>query len=187
MQNTSLTLLQRLREPADTSAWNRFVELYTPLLYYWARRAGLQSADASDLVQDVFQLLLLKLPEFQYDKSKSFRSWLRTVTMNKWRERARRISEKARGGSELGAEPAIADGAQTFWDDEYHKMLAARALKVMQGSFEPATWKACWESVVNERPATEIAAELGLTANAVYLARSRVLRRLREELQGLWE
>ena len=80
MNTTSFSLLERLRQPSDSAAWDRFVELYTPLLFYWGRRAGLQSADAADLVQDVFEVLLHKLPEFQYDRQKSFRSWLRTVT-----------------------------------------------------------------------------------------------------------
>ena len=80
MNTTSFSLLERLRQPSDSAAWDRFVELYTPLLFYWGRRAGLQSADAADLVQDVFEVLLRKLPEFQYDRQKSFRSWLRTVT-----------------------------------------------------------------------------------------------------------
>jgi len=188
MNTTSFSLLERLRQPSDSAAWDRFVELYTPLLFYWGRRAGLQSADAADLVQDVFEVLLRKLPEFQYDRQKSFRSWLRTVTMNKWKERARRRTEHAVGGSGVAPlEPAIPDGAEQFWETEYHRHLAARALDVMHTQFEPATWQACWESVVNDRPAAEIAAELGLTVNAVYLARSRVLRRLRQDLADLWD
>ena len=179
MNTTSFSLLERLRQPSDSAAWDRFVELYTPLLCYWGRRAGLQSADAADL---------RKLPEFQYDRQKSFRSWLRTVTMNKWKERVRRRTEYAVGGSGVGPlEPAIPDGAEQFWETEYHRQLAARALDVMRTQFEPATWKACWESVANDRPAAEIAVELGLTVNAVYLARSRVLRRLRQDLADLWD
>jgi len=188
MNTTSLTLLERLRQPTDSAAWDRFVDLYTPLLFYWGRRAGLQSADAADLVQDVFEVLLRKLPEFQYDRHKSFRSWLRTVTMNKWKERIRRRTEHAVGGPAAAPlEPVIPDSAEQFWETEYHRQLAARALEVMRTQFEPATWQACWESVVNDRPAAEIAAELGLTVNAVYLARSRVLRRLRQDLADLWD
>jgi RNA polymerase sigma-70 factor (ECF subfamily) len=79
----------------------------------------------------------------------------------------------------------VPDTAQAFWETEYRQMLAARALEIMRAEFEPATWQACWETVVSGRPAAEVASELGLTTNAVYLARSRVLRRLRCELQGL--
>ena len=73
----------RLKSPDNGLAWSRFVELYTPLIYFWARKCGLQSPDAADLVQDVLTLLVDKLPEFQYDRSGSFRGWLRTVTLNK--------------------------------------------------------------------------------------------------------
>src|SRR5271154_45229 len=90
MHTTSVSLLERLRQPAEQDAWNRFVHLYTPLLFAWADRAGLQSHDAADLVQDVFVLLLRKLPEFTYDSRQSFRGWLRTVALNKWRESRRR-------------------------------------------------------------------------------------------------
>src|SRR2546423_12975097 len=90
MDTTSVSLLERLREPAQQDAWGRFVDLYTPLIYYWARRVGLPPEEAADLVQDVLTLLVQKLPEFQYDPQKSFRGWLRTLTLNKWRGNRRR-------------------------------------------------------------------------------------------------
>src|SRR5262245_11991856 len=90
MHTTSISLLERVRQPTEREAWTRFVELYTPLLYYWACRLGMQEPDAADLVQDVFTVLVQKLPSFSYDASKSFRSWLRTITYNKWRDFQRR-------------------------------------------------------------------------------------------------
>ena len=90
MQTTPPSLLERLRQPADEKAWQEFVDLYSPLLYQWARRAGLQEHDAADLLQDVFAHLLRKLPEFEYDRHKSFRGWLRTTTLNLWRDGCRR-------------------------------------------------------------------------------------------------
>ena len=94
MTSTSATLLKRLQRPDDQAAWDRFVELYTPLLYYWARRMRLQEADAADLVQEVFALLVQELPRFDYDAQKSFRGWLRTVTLNKWHEKRRRMAAR---------------------------------------------------------------------------------------------
>src|SRR5688572_20304611 len=88
--DTPASLLERLRQPAEQQAWSRFVRLYTPLLYSWARRLGLQPEDASDLVQDVLTLLVQKLPEFHYDRHKRFRGWLWTVTLNRFRENHRR-------------------------------------------------------------------------------------------------
>ncbi|HEV3262134.1 MAG TPA: sigma-70 family RNA polymerase sigma factor, partial [Gemmataceae bacterium] len=81
MPTTSASLLERLRQPGDQAAWSRFVQLYTPLLYSWARQVRLQHQDAADLVQEVFAVLIRKWPEFSYDPQKSFRSWLRTVML----------------------------------------------------------------------------------------------------------
>jgi RNA polymerase sigma-70 factor (ECF subfamily) len=184
---TPVSLLERLRQPGDREAWDRFVELYTPLIFHWARRAGSPPQDAADLVQEVFVLLLQKLPQFHYEPGKSFRAWLHTVTVNKWREnwrscRARRAL--ATGDATLDDVPAP-DEAAALWETEYRRQIAGRALQLMQRDFEPATWKACWEHGICRRPAREVAEELGISVNVVYLSTSRVLRRLREELAGL--
>jgi RNA polymerase sigma-70 factor (ECF subfamily) len=185
MPATSASLLERLRRPGQDAAWARFVDLYTPLLYHWARRTGLAQAQAADLVQDVLLVLVRKLPEFSYDRTRSFRSWLRTVTLNKWRENLRREQPgRAADGVDLSAR-AGPNSLREFEDAEYHAYLARRALGLMQAEFRPTTWKACWEQVVCGRPAAEVAAELGISEGAAYVAKSRVLRRLREELDGL--
>jgi RNA polymerase sigma-70 factor (ECF subfamily) len=183
MHTTSVSLLERLHRP-DPEAWDRFVNLYTPLLYYWARRLGLQQPDASDLVQEVFLLLVRKLPEFTYDRNKRFRSWLRTVLQNKWREQLRRRVPPTGGHAGLSGIAGPGDTGQID-EAELQQQLLVRALQLMQAEFQASTWKACWEMVVKGRPADEVAAELGMTVNAVYLAKGRVLRRLRRELGGL--
>jgi RNA polymerase sigma-70 factor (ECF subfamily) len=186
MHRTPASLLERLRKPAANAAWARFVDLYTPLLYYWARRMGLPASEAGDLVQDVFVLLMQKLPEFQYDRHRSFRSWLRTLTTNKWREtlRQRAARPQLQNGHLLEelADPGAPDG---FEEVEYRQQMVGRALELMQAEFQPTIWKACWEYVVNGRPVKEVAASLGITVSAVYQAKSRVLRRLRQELYQL--
>jgi RNA polymerase sigma-70 factor, ECF subfamily len=186
MNTTPASLLQRLRDPAEKDAWGQFVRLYTPLLYHWARRTGLQAADAADLVQDVFTTLLHKLPTFTYDRGQSFRAWLRTVTLNHWRDRRKRRAAQPLGheGPAL-PEPAVPDDVELLADAEYRRHLVGRALRLMQADFQPATWKACWEHGVLGRPAPVVAAELGLSAGAVYAATFRVLTRLRQELDGL--
>jgi RNA polymerase sigma-70 factor (ECF subfamily) len=184
--NTPISLLERLRRPDEQAAWARFVELYTPLLFGWARRLGMRDADAADLVQDVFTVLVARMPGFCYDRTRSFRAWLQTVLLNKWRNRCRRppIISLDPAGPDLGLR-AAPPGACALEETEYREHLVGRALRLMQAEFTPPTWKACWEFVVRGRPAAEVAAELGLSVNAVYLAKSRVLRRLREELEGL--
>ena len=186
MHTTSATLLERVRQRTDAVAWNRFVTLYTPFLYHCGRRLGLAESDAADAVQEVFLVLLEKLPTFQYSQDGSFRAWLRTVTVNKCRERFRKRHETAAGGSAAGLSQLAADGdSDEFWRVEYRQHLVTRALEIMQTEFEPTTWQACWETTVEDRPVADIAAELKITLNAVYVARSRVLRRLRTELHDL--
>jgi RNA polymerase sigma-70 factor (ECF subfamily) len=186
MDSTSPSLLLRLRQPGDRPAWQRFVDLYTPLLYSWARRMSLQEEDSADLIQDVLLTLLQKLPEFQYDRHKSFRAWLRTVAVNRWRDTQRRRAAALRGGQDGPlAELAVPGGAEAWWEAEYQRHLFAQAARLMRSDFQEATWKACWALVVEGRPGAEVAAELGLSLDAVYAATSRVLRRLRQELDGL--
>jgi len=186
MFTTPPSLLERIRSDPGREAWCTFVDLYTPLLFRWARRLGLGEHDAADLVQDVFAALVEKLPEFRYDPAGSFRAWLRTVLLNRWRNRLRQRSPRqtAAGCADLTGVPGPEE-APPFEEEEYRQALVARALALMQAEFQPATWKACWEFVVQGRPAAEVAAELGVSVNAVYLAKGRVLRRLREQLDGL--
>ncbi len=187
MNTTPSSLLERLRQPGQDKSWERFADLYTPLLYYWARRLGLQEQDAADLVQEVFATLIQKLPLFAYDKDKTFRGWLRTVTINKWREKQRRLPPMPNADSADLAGMAGPDPAESYWEDEYKNHLVCRALEVMQADFKPETWKCCWETVVIGRAAADVAAELGLTVGAVHAAKFRVLSRLREELAGMMD
>jgi RNA polymerase sigma-70 factor (ECF subfamily) len=184
MDQTPVSLLERLRRPADPAAWERFVDLVTPLLYRWARRAGLQESDAADLVQDVLVVLVEKLPEFRYDPRHSFRAWLHTVALNRWRNRRRRPEPDGLGDGGR-AELVSPDAGAAFAEAEYRRHLLGRALRLVRGDFQPGTWQAFWEHVVRDRPAAEVAAELGLRVDSVYAAKSRVLRRLRQELDGL--
>jgi RNA polymerase sigma-70 factor, ECF subfamily len=180
MQTTSASLLLQLRQPAREAAWGRFVRLYTPLLHGWACRMGLQEADAADLVQDVFIVLVKKLPDFSYERCKSFRGWLRVIVRNKWRERLRRAALPIDAGHGLDQLPGP-DG-EAFWESDYREHLIGLALRIVQQDFQPTTWQAFWEHVVKNKPARQVSEELGLTCGAVYAAKVRILARLREEL-----
>jgi RNA polymerase sigma-70 factor (ECF subfamily) len=185
MHTTSPTLLERLRQPAEQDAWGKFVNLYTPLLYTWARHFGMGEADAADLVQEVFTVLVQKLPEFRYEPGKGFRNWLRTVALNKWRDHIRRKAAAPAGGPAALDDLAAPDDSGAFSEAEYRQHLVRRALQLMQAEFSPKTWQACWEHVAAGRPAAEVAAELGISVGSVYVAKSRVMSRLRQELTGL--
>ena len=186
MQTTPISLLEQLRSPRPDQAWGRFVDLYTPLLYIWAGRLGAIGPDADDLVQDVFTTLVQQLPGFEYDRGARFRGWLWTVCRNKARERGRRaLLPVTNDNLDALTGPAGDDPAVVVDDREYRDHITRRAMELMEADFTPETWQAFWEVTVNGRPAAEVAASLGTTVNAVYLARGRVLRRLRAELAGL--
>lgn len=182
--DTPASLLVRLRRPDDPEAWGRFVELYAPLLYYWVRRTGLQEADAADLVQEVLFLLFLKLPHFVYDARRGFRNWLRTVTLNKCREYQRRLRPATVDDAAVIEVRAI-DESDAREEAEYRRHVVRQALRSLEGEFPLTTQKAFREYVLAGRPADEVAAGLGVSVGTVYAAKSRVLSRLRRELDGL--
>ena len=175
----------RLKSADNARAWSRFVELYTPLIYFWARNCGLQAPDAADLVQDVMALLVKKLPEFEYDGSKSFRGWLRTVTLNKWRDRYRQKALPVESVSQSALGRVAEPDPESFWETEYRQQLVNRAMALMREEFTEQTWRACHKYVIEGRPAAEIASELGVSVWTIYAAKSRLLNRLRQELDGL--
>ncbi len=188
MNSTSASLLIRVQNQNDSTAWNQFVELYTPLIFFWARKIGLNNSDASDLVQDVLLLLVKKLPLLQYDSTQSFRGWLRTVTLNRWREQQRRKSIPVVNAGTVELQNVKEPTASIeFWEKEYRQQLFARAMDLAQASFEPATWAALQEYVSTGCPAGQVAKKHGLSVWTVYSAKSRLMDRLRRELHGLLE
>jgi RNA polymerase sigma-70 factor (ECF subfamily) len=184
MESTSASLIYRVGQMGDENAWKRFVELYTPLLHRWCSSLGLSDADASDFTQEAMVSVIRSLPGFRYDPSKSFRAWLKTILLNSWRKHLRKLSrDPVRPGDpdlHAGSDPGV-----ILEDAEYREHLLRKALAIAERDFEPLTWRACWLCAMGERPTEEIAKELGMTVNAVYLAKSRVLRHLRNELRGL--
>jgi RNA polymerase sigma-70 factor (ECF subfamily) len=182
MDPTSVSLLDQLRGPDRAAAWPRFVRLYTPLLLHWAVRQGFQPADAADLVQEVFVKLLSALSEFERQREGSFRAWLRRIVVNQSRDFRRRRATRLFPGD---------DGLSGYEDDppaddaDDRLRLVRRGLEVVRPDFSDSTWAAFAGVMIDSRPAGNVAAELGISENAVYLARHRVLTRLRQELDGL--
>jgi RNA polymerase sigma-70 factor (ECF subfamily) len=182
MDTTPVSLLEQLKKPQPQAAWKRFAELYTPLLYFWARSQGLNEADAADLVQEVFLLLVAKLPHFQYDRDGSFRSWLRTLTLNKHRELLRR--KRPNLVDNLQNEPAK-NSDSSLEEKEYRLQLVQQLLRIVEDQFPPSTWQIFQEYVIENRDPREIAAKRKVTLGTVYAAKSKVLQRLRRDLAGL--
>lgn len=178
MHTTSATLLGQLRGP-DRAAWERFVALYTPLLFDWARHLGLQPSDAADLVQDVMATLVRRLPWFEYDRERSFRAWLKAVTVNQWKRNRQRLPVT------VGGDEPAASGPDPFEEAEYARYLVRHGLDRVRHEFCDTVWRAFARHVLDDVPAAAVAAELGVKLGTVYAAKSRVFQRLREELAGL--
>jgi RNA polymerase sigma-70 factor (ECF subfamily) len=191
--STQTSLIRRAQQ-ADPAAWERLTQLYGPVVYGWARRAGLQPPDASDVMQDVFHLLASKLRAFQRRNEKdSFRGWLWTITRNKVRDQFRRQNRQADAIGGSTAYQNLQQLADTPPEAQSNDGVAElngirrRALELVSGEFESRTWQAFWRATIEGDAPADIAADLGISVWAVYKARSRVLQRLREEFAELME
>jgi RNA polymerase sigma-70 factor (ECF subfamily) len=180
-------LLDRLRRDGARQDWERFVDLYRPLLEFWARRL-LPADEPDDLVQDVLVLVMQKLTSFCGEADRKFLAWLRKLLLNRWRDLCRRAAVR-RCVQDSAALDAVTGEDRLAQVDaaEDRNFLIDRALQIMRSDFAPTTWRACWESVAVGRPAAEVAAELGVRVDVVYAASHRVIRRLRCELSGAWD
>ncbi len=183
---TSVTLLDRIRSN-DASAWRRVAQLYCPLVYRWCRRQRLREHDAADISQEVFRTVATRIGDFRRERpGDSFRGWLWTITRNKIGDHIRRQERQpaSPGGSDayqqlLNLSEQLPDDADSAAD---MSGLAHRAMLLIRSEFEERTWTMFWRAIVEGHATRDIAADLGVTPDAVRMAKSRVLRRLREEL-----
>jgi RNA polymerase sigma-70 factor (ECF subfamily) len=188
---TSLSLLDRLKVARpEASDWNRLQGIYLPLIQRWLGRVPGLGDESADLAQDVLVVVFREIPRFDRQREGSFRAWLRQVTVNKirnFRRKRRRLPavglDPAEGFLERLSDPN--DDLAREWDRDHDKHVVQKILAVVQPDFTPATWQAFQRFGVEEIPAVRVAEELGLSENAVILAKSRVLKRLREEAGGL--
>ncbi len=190
MIQTSITSLERLRNQPDEAAWQRLDDLYRPLIRRWLRRDPSLRDEAEDLVQDVLAVLVRELPHFQRERDGSFRCWLRTITWHRLQafRQARRHRPQLLGSDADGSllaqleDPHSALSRQ--WDEEHDRHVIRRFMERIEPQFEPATLQAFRRTVFDGAKAADVAMELGISVNAVLLAKSRVLKRLREEGEG---
>jgi RNA polymerase sigma-70 factor (ECF subfamily) len=180
---TPASLLYRLRSPHDeANAWGRFVELYTPLLFRWAQRLGEQDSDCADLVQDVFLILWRKLPEFEYDSGKSFHAWLKTIFLNRHRSRLRQRKPRP---IDVGEEECVPDSNEHLINAEETRYLIRQAYRLIESEFSPLHQRIFRLYALEEQGPEEVAQELGISPGTVYGVKSKILSRLRQELQEL--
>ena len=191
-QTTRPSLLLRVRDLADAAAWGEFVEIYAPLVHRYARRRGLQDADAADIVQDVLREFARCVPRFQYNPDAGrFRGWLHTLTRRAVARQARQPAGRPvpAGGGESGGplERAEASAAEAFAEADYRRSVFDWAARQVRGDVREQTWNAFWLTAVEQQSPAAVAERLGLSVGSVYVAKNRVLRRLRtliEQVDG---
>lgn len=190
---TRPSLLVRLRDPRDQEAWRTFLDLYAPLLYGFGRKNGLQDADAADLTQTVLQAVSTSIGRLEYDPARgTFRGWLFGVARNqlgKWRRSQRQ--PRASGDTEvlarLAEQPAPEDDGVDWWEQEYRRQCFLVAAGRVRPQVQEASWQSFWQTAVEGRTPSDVAAELGLSLGALYTAKSRVLALIKKAIQTLVE
>ena len=194
MDETSISLLNRLQTDTDPDAWDRLAGFYSPLLRAWLRKYDVQSSDADDMVQEVLMAVSKDLRSFDHNgRPGAFRSWLRSILVNRlrhfWRARGRR--PQARGDSDIDRRLAQLEDPNSelsqLWNRQHDRHVTRQLLALTEKQFAPATWQAFSRTAIDGHPANVVAAELGISLNAVFIAKSRVLARLRQESEGLVE
>ena len=187
--NTRLSLLVRLRDGADERAWSEFVSIYEPAIYGFARRKGLQDADARDLCQEVMRSVAKAIDGWDPDPCKGpFRAWLFRIARNLLINlvMSERRHPKVCGEShfqQILEEQAASESADSaLFDIEFKRQLFHWAAEAIRQEFSVSTWSAFWQTAVDNASVRDVARELGLSAGAVYIARSRVIARLRERV-----
>lgn len=202
MSSNSASLLARLQDPhRNEAAWARLLDLYSPRVYRACRRAGVPARDVGDVAQEVFHDVIAGIVGFRSDRpGDTFQGWLTRITQRRiadyWRFRHQTLEGEAVGGSDAGAWIANVPGPEsssentpTLTDpnepEEDDFELRLRALQLIETRFAYRTWRACWLVVVERRPVEAVAEHLGMTANAVRIAKSRVLACLWSEFGAM--
>ena len=189
--STASSLLHRVKQ-RDGEAWSRFAKVYTPLVYGWARRGGLQQNDAADIVQDVFRTVFDKIDDFRHEgASSNFRGWLWAITRNRVRLFYRQAGPRpdAVGGSDAAHQmqqvPDLFESESDPSNANEQAAILDRALQLIRNDFSEQSWDAFRRVAIGGESATDVAADLGLSPSAVRQAKYRVLCRLRDEMAGM--
>jgi RNA polymerase sigma factor (sigma-70 family) len=191
---TRPSLLVRLRAPRDERAWEEFVAIYGPLVERLARRSGLQEADAQDLVQDVFRAVAGAIDRWNPDpKRGSFRGWLFRIARNLMLNPLAQRRRQPRGHGEtalkplLEAQPGPSADDTALFETEYRRQVFQWAVEQIKDEFQETTWQAFWRTAVEQAPAKNVAESLGMSVKAVYVARNRVMARLKRTVERVEE
>jgi RNA polymerase sigma-70 factor (ECF subfamily) len=187
---TRWTLIARLKNREDGEAWEEFMEIYTPVVYSFLRRSKLQDADANDVTQDVFSSVFRFIDRFRCEPSDgSFRGWLRKVTWSRLIEFCRRRKRQIPGSGDTGVHELIQriperSEDEDAWEQDYQKSVLHWAANKIRPAFTGPTWDAFWRTAINGEDAQAVAKSLDISKGAVYIAKSRVKKKLVETIRG---
>lgn len=191
MTDTSVSFLNSLQADGDSRTWQEFVELYTPLIRIWLGGQNVRDQERDDVTQEVISVVLRRLPEFRRQRTGSFRNWLKRITINCWRNYRRKHLKRMApvGGTEFGqvmnelADPDSQMSRQ--WDEQHDQYVLQRLLEKIRPGVRESTWAAFQAVTMDGKTPEQAAEELGVTTNAIYVAKSRVLAQLRQYSEGL--
>jgi len=189
---TRPSLLARIKNTGDRQAWAEFVDIYAPLIYGFAQNKGLQDADAADLTQEVLGAVARSAARLEYDPARgTFRGWLFTVVRHKLSNFgvAQRRHQPGSGDTDLNRRleqhPAPTADEAAAWESEYERQLFTLACEQVRRDFQESTWQAFWRTAIQGTSGKQVAGDLGITSAAVYLAKRRVIARLRQQIEYL--
>jgi RNA polymerase sigma factor (sigma-70 family) len=192
MDRTSLTLLDRLREEGDDSAWRELNDLYSPVLRNWLRRYELQSSDADDLIQEVLLVVSREVGTFEHSgRTGAFRTWLKTTLINRLRDwwRSKKYRPVASGESDFLQQLDQLNDPNSelsqIWNAEHDRVLIRQLLAIVESQFSENTREAFQRVALDGENLDQVAKDLGISRNAVIIAKHRVLKALRQSGKGL--
>jgi RNA polymerase sigma factor (sigma-70 family) len=188
--HTSISLIQRLRLDSSSADWNRLIAIYTPFLRSWVLRQHVGPTEVDDITQEILCVVVRELATFEHNQRiGAFRAWLRAITVNQlriyWRQRQRQPRGEGDLQNQLQELEDPQSGVSRLWDLEHDRHVLSRLMKQIEPEFPPDWWQAFRRHVVEGVRATEAAQELGVSVNVVLLAKSRILKRLRQEAAGI--
>lgn len=191
-QSTRHSLLVRIKDSSDTEAWSQFVDLYGPLLFRFGKKKGLQEADAADMMQDALQRVSQSISKFEYNPNLGrFRSWLFLIASqcisNQLKKRSRQPIGSADSGVARMIEQTPSEEDEAVWENEYRQYILNWAMEQIQDQFSDSTWTAFFQTALEHKSADEVAGSLNMSVGAVYIAKSRVTKRLKEKVASIDE
>jgi RNA polymerase sigma-70 factor (ECF subfamily) len=191
MPTTRPSLVIRLRDHRDNDAWQQFVQVYAPLVYRFARRRGLQDADAADLTQEVLGAVSTSVAGLEYDPRRGlFRSWLYTLAHRRlcdFLTRQQKLTVGSGDSQTIALLKEVPAADEDIWNKDYKSRLFHWAAEQARSDFSESTWQAFWQTSVAGRDPGQVALELGVSIGAVYVAKSRVQSRLRQLVREVEE